>query len=68
MQVVVSFELMGTSSRKVSVPHPDVFWAYCFLEVKDWIVQWYPKTSKNISKILSVQKYLIFNAFGEGFS
>ena len=22
----------------LSVPHPDVFWAYHFLEVKDWIV------------------------------
>ena len=21
-----------------SVAHPDVFWAYCFLEVNDWIV------------------------------
>ena len=20
------------------VPHPDIFWAYSFLEVKDWIV------------------------------
>ena len=28
------------SSRKKerSVPHPDVFWAYRFLEIKDWIV------------------------------
>ena len=26
-----------------SVPHPDIFWAYHFLEVKDWIVQRYPK-------------------------
>ena len=23
------------------VPHLDVFWAYRFLEVKDWIVWWY---------------------------
>ena len=22
----------------LAVPHPDVLWAYCFLEVKDWIV------------------------------
>ena len=22
----------------ISVPHPDIFWASCFLEVKDWIV------------------------------
>ena len=22
----------------LSVPHPDVFWAYHFLEVKDWLV------------------------------
>ena len=22
----------------VSVPYPDVFWAYCFLQVIDWIV------------------------------
>ena len=22
----------------LKVPHPDVFWAYPFLEVKDWIV------------------------------
>ena len=21
-----------------SVPHPNVFWTYCFLEVKKWIV------------------------------
>ena len=21
----------------ISVPHPDHFWAYCYLEVKDWI-------------------------------
>ena len=21
----------------IKVLHPDVFWAYCFLEVKDWI-------------------------------
>ena len=29
--------------------HPYVFWAYRFLEVKDWIVMWYPQTSNNCS-------------------
>ena len=26
------------SKLVIAVPHPDVFWAYRFLEVKDWIV------------------------------
>ena len=26
------------SKLVITVPHPDVFWAYRFLEVKDWIV------------------------------
>ena len=25
-------------SCTVTVPHPDVFWAYLFFEAKDWIV------------------------------
>ena len=28
----------NTGRLSVDSPHPDVFWAYRFLEVKDWIV------------------------------
>ena len=31
------------------MPHPNVFWAYRFLGVKYWIVQWYSKTSNGCS-------------------
>ena len=32
MQCILSQKMI------VTVPHPGVFWAYCFFEVKDWIV------------------------------
>ena len=40
------------------MPHPDVFWAYPFLEVKDWIIRDTKKppiTVAECSKILDVQ-------------
>ena len=42
----------------LAMPHPDVFGAHRFLEVKDWIVKWYPKTSIVVAegpKIFNVQ-------------
>ena len=32
-----------------AVPHPDVFWAYRFLEIKNWIVQWHSKSPNGYS-------------------
>ena len=32
------FKVNDKGTRTESVPHPDVFWAYRFLEVEDWIV------------------------------
>ena len=37
------------NSYKFSVLHSDVFWAYSLLEVKDWIVWWYPKSPHGCS-------------------
>ena len=34
----------------ITVLHPDVFWAHRFLEVKDWIVYWYPKNPMVITE------------------
>ena len=42
----------------LAMPHPDVFGAHRFLEVKDWIVKWYLKTSMVVAggpKIFNVQ-------------
>ena len=52
------------------VPHPDVFWRYRFLEVKDWIVQRYPNPPPPPAPPIIVPecpKYLIFNVFKEGY-
>lgn len=35
----VSCELVYVGSVKCSMPHPDVFWTYRFLEIKDRIFQ-----------------------------
>ena len=35
--MLISVIISLSKSGMVSVPHPDAFWAYRFLEVKDWI-------------------------------
>ena len=34
----ISQRTFSSRKKKLSVPHPDVFWAYRFLEIKNWIV------------------------------
>ena len=49
------------TSLMPAVPHPDVFWAYRFLEVQYWIVQWYPKPPNGcswVSKIIWCSMHL----------
>ena len=38
MQEYLSIYLSIDRSIYIYVPHPDIFWAYRFLEIKDWIV------------------------------